>query len=81
MVMLLGGMFLPLSVLPPLIARIADALPFSVLVFGPARLALGDPQASLALILAKQGLALLLFGAIALALYGAALRRVTVNGG
>ena len=81
MVMLLGGTFLPLSVLPPLIARIADALPFAVLVFGPARLALGDQQASLALILAKQGLALLLFGAVALALYRAALRRVTANGG
>jgi ABC-2 type transport system permease protein len=81
LVMLLGGMFLPLSVLPPVMARLADALPFSVLVFGPARLALGDPQASFPLILAKQALALALFGAVALALYRAALRRITVNGG
>ena len=81
LVMLLGGMFLPLSVLPPAIARLADALPFSVLVFGPARLALGDPDASLALIAAKQVAALLLFGAVAALLYRAALRRLTANGG
>jgi ABC-2 type transport system permease protein len=80
-VMLLGGMFLPLSLLPAAIARVADALPFSVLVYGPARLALGDPEANLAAIVVRQALALVLFGAVAAGLYRAALRRVSVNGG
>ena len=80
-VMLLGGMFLPLSLLPVAIARVAEALPFSVLVYGPARLALGDPEASLPAIAARQALALVLFGAVAAWLYRAALRRVSLNGG
>jgi ABC-2 type transport system permease protein len=79
--MLLGGMLLPLEVFPRGLQEIAAALPFSAMVYGPARLALGGaPEDAWALV--TRQLAFLVAGSVVVhMLYRAALRRVNVNGG
>lgn len=79
--MLLGGMLLPLELFPEPLATIAAVLPFSAIVHGPARLALGAASGDFWPLLAKQLLFLLAGGLVAGALYRAALRRLTLNGG
>ena len=80
--MLLGGMLLPLEIFPEPVRSVAAALPFSTMLYAPARLALagGDAPWVLAL-LARQAVALLVVGAGVWLLYRAAQRRVSVNGG
>ncbi len=81
LVMLLGGMLLPLGAFPPVVGAVAAALPFSALVYGPASLALGGPDVSFWSLAARQAITLALAGAAVWALYRAALRRVNANGG
>lgn len=81
LVMLLGGMLLPLEVFPEPLGSVARALPFSSLVYAPARLALGGAGEPAGVLFAKQLVTLALAAAAARALYRAAMRRVNVNGG
>jgi ABC-2 type transport system permease protein len=81
LVMLLGGMLLPLEVFPEPLATIARALPFASMVYTPARLALGGAGEPALALFAKQLLALVVSGLVVWALYRAALRRVNLNGG
>lgn len=82
--MLLGGMLLPLEVFPEPIGSIARALPFSTMVYAPARLALsgmGDDPAWVVSLIARQLVTLAVAGGLVWLLYRAALRRINVNGG
>lgn len=80
--MLLGGMLLPLDVFPEPLRSIASALPFSTMLYAPARLALGGVEAAwVTELLLRQLIALVLGGALVWLLYRAARRRVNVNGG
>src|SRR3954449_1091069 len=47
LVFLLGGMLLPLEVLPGRLRTVAEALPFSAMAYAPARLASGHFQPAL----------------------------------
>ena len=80
--MLLGGMLLPLDVFPEPLRAVAAALPFSTMLYAPARLSLigGDPGRLMAL-LTQQALSLTLVGGATWLLYRAAQRRLNVNGG
>ena len=81
-VMLLGGMLLPMEVFPEPIGSIARALPFSTMVYAPARLALAGGDAGWVLsLVARQGVTLAVGGGLVWLLYRAAVRRVNVNGG
>jgi len=80
-VMLLGGMLLPLELFPEPLGAIARALPFSTLVYGPARLALGAAPESVALLLARQALFIVAGTAVVTLLYRRAFRGIAVNGG
>ena len=80
--MLLGGMLLPLEVFPEPIRSVAAALPFSTMVYAPARLALGGGDAWwVAALLARQVTTLAAGAALVWLLDRAAARRITVNGG
>ena len=80
--MLLGGMLLPLEVFPEPLRSVAAALPFSTMLYAPARLALvGGELTWLIDLLARQTVWLALVGLATWLLYRAAQRRLNVNGG
>jgi ABC-2 type transport system permease protein len=81
MVMLLGGMLLPLELFPEPLGTIARALPFSTLIYGPARLALGAAPEPVSVLLARQAVFLVVGGVLVGLLYRRAFRDVAVNGG
>lgn len=80
-VMLLGGMLLPLELFPEPLGAIALALPFSTLIYGPARLALGAAPEPVALLLARQALFIAVGVVLVALLYRRAFRSIAVNGG
>lgn len=80
--MLLGGMLLPLELFPEPIRSLAAALPFSTMVYAPARLALmGGDAAWVAGLLVRQVVTLAVAAVLVSVLYRAAVRRINVNGG
>ena len=81
LVMLLGGMLLPLEVFPEPLRSIAQALPFSSMVYAPARLALGGASEPAAVLFARQLAFILVAGIAVWALNRAAVRWINVNGG
>jgi viologen exporter family transport system permease protein len=81
LVMLLGGMLLPLELFPEPLGAIARVLPFATLIYGPARLAFGAAPDGVWLLLGRQAL-FLAAGALGVALlYRRAFRRIALNGG
>ena len=77
-VFLLGGMLLPLEVLPDALNRVAMALPFMTMAYAPARLAAGHVEP--ALLLVQLGWLAVLASAAALA-FARGQRRLQVVGG
>jgi ABC-2 type transport system permease protein len=81
LVMLLGGMMIPLNVFPEPWAGIARALPFSSIIYGPARLWVQPTPEFFAGTLLQLGVTLALAGVGVTLLFRAGQRNVTVNGG
>ena len=81
LVMLLGGMMIPLDVFPEPLSSVARALPFSYMVYGPARLWVA-PTPEFFMELAPRLLLALIVGAgLVIFIFSRGLRNVTVNGG
>jgi ABC-2 type transport system permease protein len=81
LMMLLGGLLVPLDVYPEAVQPILRALPFAAILHAPARM-LVAPSAELFLqCLALQAVCLVAYGSGAFALHTIALRRLFVNGG
>jgi ABC-2 type transport system permease protein len=78
LVFLLGGMLLPLQVLPGVLEHVAMALPFMVMAYAPARLAAGHVEPWLLLVQAGW---LVVLAAAAGAVFAAGQRRLQVVGG
>lgn len=78
LVFILGGMLIPLEVLPDLIERVAKALPFMAMAYAPARLASGHVEPHL---LAVQAGWLAALAVAAGAAFAAGQRRLQVVGG
>jgi ABC-2 type transport system permease protein len=78
LIFLLGGMLLPLELLPGWMADVARALPFAAMAYAPARAMAGHPSPGLVAL--QLGWLALLLGA-ALAVFAAGERRLTVVGG
>jgi ABC-2 type transport system permease protein len=81
LVFTVGGLFLPLALLPGPLAAIASKLPFAAVTYAPARIFVG-----FATDVALEQLALQLgwvaaFAAIAALIYGRAVRKVSIHGG
>jgi ABC-2 type transport system permease protein len=80
-VMLLGGMLVPIEAYPEWLARIARALPFRFIMYGPARLFVSPSAEGFGALVLSQ-LAYGLAGVVPLVLiYRSGLRRVSAQGG
>ena len=77
-VFVLGGMLLPLEVLPDALASVARALPFMAMAYAPARLASGHAEP---LLLVVQAAWLVVLCGLAAWVFGAGERRLQVVGG
>ncbi|HVF05980.1 MAG TPA: ABC-2 family transporter protein [Frankiaceae bacterium] len=77
-VFVIGGMLLPLEVLPAGLEAVGRATPFMAMAYAPARLASGHAEPYL---LGVQAFWLVVLAAGAIALYGAGERRLQVVGG
>ncbi|MDQ1290011.1 MAG: viologen exporter family transport system permease protein [Actinomycetota bacterium] len=78
LVFVLGGMLLPLEVLPDSLRTVASCLPFMAMAYVPARLAAGHPAPELLVVQAGW---LVVAVALAVAVFAAGQRRVEVTGG
>jgi ABC-2 type transport system permease protein len=78
LVFVLGGMLLPLEVLPAGVEGVARALPFMAMAYAPSRLASGHVEPEL---LAIQAGWVVVLGVLATAAFGAGERRLQVVGG
>lgn len=78
---ILGGLLLPVDILPKALAKVALALPFRHLMYGPAKLMVKYSWTEFLAVARGQLLWLLAFGAIASVLYRWGVSRVNVNGG
>jgi ABC-2 type transport system permease protein len=81
LVMLLGGMMIPLDVFPEPLSSIARALPFSYMVYGPARLWVAPTPEFFIEIAPRLLLALIVAAGLVLFIFRRGQRNVTVNGG
>jgi ABC-2 type transport system permease protein len=80
-VLVLGGVLAPLEIFPQPFRSIAQALPFSTILYGPSRILVGFEPGLFGTLLVQQMITLLVVGLILLALYAAASRRISINGG
>jgi ABC-2 type transport system permease protein len=81
LVMLLGGMMIPLDVFPEPLSSIARALPFSYIMYGPARLWVAPTPEFLFEMTVKLVISLVVGSALVALIFRAGQRNVTVNGG
>ena len=79
--LVLGGVLVPLTILPEPLHSIAQALPFSAILYGPAQTLIHFEVYQFAWLLVQQVLTLVVGSLILLAVYGVAIRRVNINGG
>lgn len=79
--MILGGMLLPLEIFPPAVQPLLRILPFSSIVYGPARLFVHPDPAFLADLVVRQGAAIAIFALGVALVYRAAVKRIHANGG
>jgi viologen exporter family transport system permease protein len=79
--LVLGGVLAPIEVFPQPLRSIAQALPFSAILYGPARTLVHFDAARFVGLLVQQVLTLGVIGLILLVLYTLATKRVSINGG
>ncbi len=79
--LVLGGVLVPLEVFPQPLRGIAQALPFSAILYGPARTLVHFDLGSFGGLLLQQGVTLGVGCLILGAIYRVAIRRVNINGG
>jgi len=81
LVMLLGGMMIPLDVFPEPLSSIARALPFSYMVYGPSRQWVSPSMDFFLEALPRLVISIVMALGIVLLMFRAGQRNVTVNGG
>lgn len=81
LVLVLGGVLVPLELFPEPLGTIARVLPFSALLYGPARTVIKFDAGQFFTLLAQQGLTLVTLSLIVAGVYHLAVRRVNINGG
>lgn len=79
--MILGGMLIPLELFPDAVQPLLRALPFSSIVYGPARLFVHADPAFLRDLVVRQTIAIALFALGVILVYRAAVKRIHANGG
>ncbi|MDQ6660941.1 MAG: ABC-2 family transporter protein [Chloroflexota bacterium] len=81
LVLVLGGVLVPLEILPQPLRSIAQVLPFSTILYGPARTLVHFELAAFGWVLAQQCITLAVGSLLLFCLYRVATRRVNINGG
>lgn len=79
--MLLGGMMLPLEIFPPLLRTIAGWLPMSMIIYAPARLLVGAQTLRPGLVILTQLAWLAATASVCALVFRAGVKRVNVHGG
>ncbi|HLZ57411.1 MAG TPA: ABC-2 family transporter protein [Ktedonosporobacter sp.] len=79
--LVLGGVLAPLEIFPQPLRSIAQALPFSAILYGPARTLVHFELDRFGQLLLQQVLTLLVASVVLLLVYRVAIRRVNINGG
>lgn len=79
--LVLGGVLAPLEIFPQPLRSIAQALPFSAILYGPARTLVHFELDSFGALLLQQAMTIAVGSIILLAIYQVAVRRVNINGG
>jgi ABC-2 type transport system permease protein len=79
--LVLGGVLAPLDIFPQPLRSIAQALPFSAILYGPARTLVHFDAGYLVVLLVQQAITLVVGVLIVLVVYQVAIRRVSINGG
>jgi len=78
---ILGGMLIPIDFFPGWLAALSKALPFNLILYGPATIFVkGDVTAAAGVIL-MQSLWILVMAGILFALYGRSMKHLSINGG
>jgi ABC-2 type transport system permease protein len=79
--LVLGGVLAPIEVFPQPLRSIAQVLPFSTMLYGPARTLVHFDATVFVVLLLQQGMTLIVAGLILTGLYTLVTRRVSINGG
>lgn len=79
--MILGGMLIPIELFPPMVQPILRVLPFSSIVYGPARMLIAPSADELARVLALQVSGVVVFSLLVALVFSRAMRRVQAHGG
>jgi ABC-2 type transport system permease protein len=79
--LVLGGVLAPLEIFPQPLRRIAQALPFSTILYGPSRTLVHFELDRFVALLGQQVLVLAVGTLILFMVYQVAIRRVNINGG
>ncbi len=81
LLMILGGMMIPLDVFPEAVRRVARILPTSFIIYGPVRIMVLFSFADWTLLVMKQGIWLLALSLAVKRVYGMGVRIVSAHGG
>jgi ABC-2 type transport system permease protein len=81
LVMIFGGMMLPLDVFPEGLRKIASAMPTSLIIYGPVKTFISFSFSDWILMLGRQGLWLAACSVVVTAVYRLGVKRVNVQGG
>jgi len=81
LVFILGGMLIPLDFYPLWLQRLAQFLPFSYMMYGPARLFIHSDSQLFIQVIAGQALWLVLLGGLLSLAFSRGTRRLAINGG
>lgn len=80
-VLVLGGVLAPIEIFPQPFRSLAQALPFSTILYGPSRTLVSFEPGLFRSLVLQQLITLMVAGLGLLALYAVASRRVSINGG
>jgi ABC-2 type transport system permease protein len=81
LVLVLGGVLIPIEIFPQPLRGIAQALPFSAILYGPARTLVHFQLDRFGWLLLQQVITVAVGSLFLLAVYSVAIRRVNINGG
>ncbi|WP_335211984.1 ABC transporter permease [Nostoc sp.] len=81
LMMILGGMLIPLELLPEAWQPVLQALPFASILYGPARLFVHPNLAFASQLLVRQGVAIAVLALLVALVYRTAVKRIHAHGG
>lgn len=79
--MVLGGMLIPLELFPENLQPLLRALPFSSIVYGPARMFVHPDLHEFVDVILRQGISIAIFSLVVYLVWNTCLKRVFANGG